>query len=338
MDAQKKAGTGEKSKTSLPIFDDVKMAAIRIAGKAVRTPTIESAALNERVDGRVLIKLECLQRTGSFKFRGAYNRISQLGIDAKAGGVVAFSSGNHAQGVAAAAQINGLPALIVMPEDTPQIKVQNTQSYGADVVFYDRASEDREAIAKKIATQRSAVIVPPFDDPHIIAGQGTTGLELAHDLSARGISPDALLVPASGGGLLAGISLAFSELLPSTALYSVEPEGFDDLKRSLKSGKRQKNKQTTGSICDALLTQQPGVLTFGINHELVTAGITVSDDEVRDAMRYAFNTLKLVIEPGGAVPLAAVLSGKIDCCGQTTAIVLSGGNVDASLYAEILSS
>jgi threonine dehydratase len=331
--ANKKSGAGNP----YPTFEDVKMAAVRIAGKATRTPCIESAALNECVGGQVLIKLENLQRTGSFKFRGAFNRISQLGIEANDGGVVAFSSGNHAQGVAAAAQLKGLPALIVMPEDTPLIKVQNTKNYGAEVEFYDRASENRETIARKFAKERGAIIVPPFDDPHVIAGQGTAALELAHDLTVRNITPNAMLVPASGGGLLAGTALAFSELLPTVTLFSVEPAGFEDHKRSFKTGKRQKNKATTGSICDALLTERPGELTFAINKGKVAGGLSVSDDEVRQAIRYAFNTLKLVIEPGGAVALAAVLSGKIDCADQVTALILSGGNIDASLFAEIVS-
>ena len=322
----------------LPGFNDVQMAAVRIAGKALRTPIVENPALNELVGGRVLIKPECLQRTGSFKFRGAFNRISQLGADAREGGVVAYSSGNHAQGVAAAAKLKELPAVIVMPEDTPEIKVSNTAGYGAEVVQYDRASGDRKAIAQDLADKRGAVIVPPYDDANIIAGQGTAGLEFAQDLGARGVTPDALLVPAGGGGLLAGVSLAFEGLFPKTAIYSVEPRGFDDHARSLKSGKRRKNKHATGSVCDALLAAQPGELTFAINQRRATGGLAVSDEEVRAAVAFAFRTLKLVVEPGGAVCLAAVLAGKIDCRNRETAIVLSGGNVDPGLFSEIVNA
>ncbi len=323
---------------ALPGFDDVQMAAVRIAGKALRTPIIENPALNELLGGRVLIKPECLQRTGSFKFRGAFNRISQLGLDAREGGVVAYSSGNHAQGVAAAAQLKELPAVIIMPEDTPEIKVSNTAGYGAEVVQYDRASGDRVAIAEELAHKRGAVIVPPYDDANIIAGQGTAGLEFAQDLTARGVSPDALLVPAGGGGLLAGTSLAFEGLFPETDIYSVEPKDFDDHLRSLKSGKRRKNKHATGSVCDALLSAQPGEMTFAINQPRATGGLSVTDDEVRAAVAYAFRTLKLVVEPGGAVCLAAVLAGKIDCRDRSTAIVLSGGNVDPGLFSEIVTA
>ncbi len=327
-----------KTPPALPGYDDVQMAAVRIAGKALRTPIIDNPALNDLVGGRVLIKPECLQRTGSFKFRGAFNRISQLGLESREGGVVAYSSGNHAQGVAAAAQLKDLPAVIVMPEDTPEIKVSNTAGYGAEVVQYDRGSEDREAIAKDLAKKRGAVIVPPYDDANIIAGQGTAGLEFAQDLTARGVSPDALLVPAGGGGLLAGTSLAFEGMFPETEVYSVEPEDFDDHLRSLKSGKRRKNKQTTGSVCDALLSAQPGKMTFAINQPRATGGLAVSDDEVRLAVAYAFRTLKLVVEPGGAVCLAAILAGKIDCRDRNIAIVLSGGNVDPGLFSEIVNA
>lgn len=322
--------------TQLPGFDDVQMAAVRIAGKALRTPIIENPTLNELVGGRILIKPECLQRTGSFKFRGAFNRISQLGLEAREGGVVAYSSGNHAQGVAAAAKLKEFPAVIIMPEDTPEIKVSNTAGYGAEVVQYDRASGDRVAIALEIAEKRGAVIVPPYDDANIIAGQGTAGLEFAQDLAARGVSPDALLVPTGGGGLLAGTALAFENLFPQTEIYSVEPRDFDDHLRSLKAGKRRKNKQATGSVCDALLSAQPGEMTFAINQPRATGGLAVSDDEVREAVAYAFRTLKLVLEPGGAVCLAAVLSGKIDCRDRSIAIVLSGGNVDPGLFSEIV--
>ncbi len=323
---------------ALPDLESVEMAAVRIAGKALRTPIIESSMLNGLVGGRVLIKPECLQYTGSFKFRGAFNRISQLAVSARKAGVVAYSSGNHAQGVAAAARLRDMPAVIIMPEDTPEIKLSNTAGYGAKIVHYDRAAGDRKAIARDIAGKSGAVIVPPYDDVDVIAGQGTAGLEFAQDLSVRGVAPNALLAPAGGGGLLAGISLAFDAYFPETEIYSVEPEGFDDHRRSLKSCKRSRNKKLTGSLCDALLVERPGKITFAINRSRAAGGLVVSDDEVRMAVAYAFHTLKLVVEPSGAVCLAAVLSGKIDCKDREIAIVLSGGNVDAKLFSQIITA
>jgi threonine dehydratase len=320
----------------LPTFRDIERAAMRIRGKAVATPLLESVQLNERVGGRIFIKAECLQRTGSFKFRGAWNRISQLDGKSNRGGVVAYSSGNHAQGVAAAAQIMGLPALIVMPEDTPEIKKANTKSYGAEIVTYDRATESREDIANRHVASRGAVLVPPFEDFHIIAGQGTCGLEIVTDAKARDVLLDHMLVNCSGGGLLAGVALAFSELSPTTKLHAVEPEGFDDYGRSLKSGKREKNTAASGSICDALLSVSPGEMTFAMNRPRVSGGLVVSESEVKQAMRFAFENLKLVIEPGGAVGLAAILSGKIAAKDKIIGIIASGGNVDPAQYARIL--
>jgi threonine dehydratase len=320
----------------LPEFRDIEKAAERLKGFAVRTPVIESPKLNALTGGRVLIKAECLQRTGSFKFRGAWNRISQLDPAANPGGVVAYSSGNHAQGVAAAAQIRGLPALIVMPADTPQIKQDNTRGFGAEVVTYDRATESREEIAERYMKERNAVMVPPFEDPHIIAGQGTAGLELAEEAQARGVNLDDVLVCCSGGGLTAGIALAMEAKVPSARVHSVEPAGFDDTLRSLRSGKREKNPRASGSICDALLTQQPGEMTFAINRRLLGEGYAVTDAEAAEAVRFAFEVLKLVIEPGGAVTLAALLSGKIATHGRSIGIIASGGNCDPALYARIL--
>jgi threonine dehydratase len=320
----------------IPTFDDVLEARERLKGHAVMTPLIESPVLNERAGGRVLIKAECLQRTGSFKFRGAWNAISRLSGETAKGGVVAYSSGNHAQGVAAAAQLMKLPALIVMPSDTPQIKQVNTRSYGAEVVTYDRGTENREAIAERIAGERGAIIVPPFDHPQIIAGQGTSGLEAIEQAKERGVAFDAVLVPAGGGGLIAGNALAFSGLSPATEVHSVEPEGFDDHARSLQSGKRERNAKATGSICDALLSPAPGEITFAINQPRLKAGLVVSEAEVKRAMVFAFETLKLVIEPGGAVGLAAVLAGKINTRGRSIAVIASGGNVDPALFAAIL--
>ena len=320
----------------LPIFSDIALAAKRIRGEAIVTPLLENAKLNALAGGRVFIKAECLQRTGSFKFRGAWNCISKLDPAANTGGVVAYSSGNHAQGVAAAAQLRGVPALIVMPEDTPEIKKANTKAYGAEVVTYDRATESREEIANQYTAKRGAVLVPPFEHPDIIAGQGTCGLEIIDELQARGVALDDMLVNCSGGGLTAGVALAFSEKSPKTRVHSVEPEGFDDYARSLRSGVREKNVSAAGSICDALLTPQPGEMTFAMNKERLAEGYAVSETEVRRAVRFAFETLKLVVEPGGSVGLAAVLSGKINAKDKNIAIILSGGNVDVKLFADIL--
>ena len=322
----------------IPTIDDVLEARERLRERAVLTPVIESPALNARARGRVLIKAECLQRTGSFKFRGAWNCISRLSAENARGGVVAYSSGNHAQGVAAAAQIMKLPALIVMPSDTPQIKQANTRAYGADVVTYDRATDDREAIANRIAGERGAVIVPPFEHPEIIAGQGTAGLEAIEQAAERGVTFDAVLIPAGGGGLTAGNALAFSARSPATKIHTVEPEAFDDHARSLKSGKRERNGKATGSICDALLSPMPGELTFSINQPRLAPGLVVSEAEVKRAMIFAFEHLKLVIEPGGAVGLAAILAQKIPTEGRNIAVIASGGNVDPALFAEILRS
>ncbi len=322
--------------TELPSIDDVLDARARLASHAVATPLVELPALNARAKGRVFIKAECLQRTGSFKFRGAWNCISRLAPDEAKGGVVAYSSGNHAQGVAAAAQIMKLPALIVMPADTPEIKKANTRSYGAEVVTYDRASESREEIASRIAKERGAVIVPPFEHAQIIAGQGTAGLETIEQAAARNVTLGAVLVPASGGGLCAGIALAFADRSPATHIHTVEPEGFDDHARSLKSGKREHNAKVSGSICDALLSPAPGELTFAVNQPRLTSGLVVSEAEVKRAMIFAFEHLKLVIEPGGAVGLAAILSGKIPTEGRNIAVIASGGNVDPAFFAEVL--
>ena len=302
----------------LPEFKDIEKAARRIEGFAVRTPVIETLKLNAITGGRVLIKAECLQRTGSFKFRGAWNRISKLDAKKAKGGVVAYSSGNHAQGVAAAAQIKGLPALIVMPADTPLIKQENTRSYGAEVVTYDRATESREAIAAHYVKERQAVMVPPFEHADIIAGQGTAGLELAEEAAAR------------------GVALAMEALQPQARVHSVEPAGFDDYARSLSSGAIEKNSRLSGSICDALMSPSPGEMTFAINSRLLGEGLAVSDAEAAAAVRFAFEVLKLVLEPGGAVALAAVLSGKIETQGKAIGVIASGGNCDPDLYARIL--
>jgi threonine dehydratase len=322
----------------LPTVADVTEAAARLAGIAVRTPLLESDALNEAVGGRVLIKAEPLQVTGSFKFRGAYNRISRLADAERPAGIVAYSSGNHAQGVAAAAKRLGIPAIIVMPENAPAAKLAGTSFWGAEVVTYDRpGGEDRLAIAAELARSRGAVIVPPYDDPFIVAGQGTVGLEIAAQTEALGARLDAALAPVGGGGLIAGTAMALHETYPGRPIYAVEPEGFDDTARSLVAGERRSVADpTAASLCDALTVPIPGVLTFEINRDHLAGGFAVSDAEVAHAMRAAFSHLKLVIEPGGAVALAAVLAGRIETAGKTLAVVASGGNVDAALYARLL--
>ena len=315
-----------------PSFQGVIDAARQIAPAAVRTPLIEHPALNEAVGGRVLMKAETFQVAGAFKFRGAYNRISRLTDEEKTRGVVAYSSGNHAQGVAAAAKAVGAPAIIVMPSDSPAVKVEGVRAFGGEVRFYDRWTESREAIGARIAAERGSVLVPPFDDPFIIEGQGTTALELLDQTDAP---VDQLLCGASGGGLMAGINLVMAERSPQTDVFVVEPEAFDDTARSLAAGARVGHPQGTPSICDALMAPMPGELTFPINRRCAGA-LTVSDAEVAEAVAFAFRHLKLVIEPGGAVSLAALLAGRIETRGRTTAIVLSGGNVDPGLFAAIV--
>jgi threonine dehydratase len=317
-------------------FADVESAAEQLAGHAVVTPLLESPALNERVGGRVLIKPETLQRVGAFKFRGAYNRLSRLSAAERVGGVVAFSSGNHAQGVALAARLLGIPALIVMPADAPRIKVEATRAYGADVTFYDRAKDDREALAAAAAVEREAVVVPAFDDPLIIAGQGTAGLEIVRQARALDAPLDLLLAPVGGGGLMSGVSLAIKALSPATRMFGVEPAGFDDARRSLEAGTRVGAPPGPRSLCDALESPMPGILTFPILARNLAGVLTVTDAEVAEAMRYAFATLKLVVEPGGSVALAALLAGKLDVKGKTAAILLSGGNVDGELFSRVL--
>lgn len=313
----------------LPSVADLEAAALRLHGVAVRTPLLESEALNARVGGRVLLKAECLQRTGSFKFRGAYNTISQ--VDANT--VVAYSSGNHAQAAAAAARLLDKSATIVMPADAPAIKIEKTRGHGAEVRLYDRASESREAIGEEIAACTGAALVKPYDDPRIIAGQGTVGLEVAEAARALGLRLDAALVPCGGGGLIAGCAIALTDAFPAIRMHAVEPAAFDDTRRSLQAGERLANAPGAQSICDALLVPTPGELTFAVNRRLLAGSVTVQDDEVLQAVAFAFRELKLVLEPGGAAALAAVLSGRLDLAGRTTAVVLSGGNVDAGLFA-----
>lgn len=315
---------------------DIDAAARVLAPYAVRTPLLSSPALDERLGAKVFFKPEMLQRTGSFKFRGAFNKLSSIPQAARGGGVVAFSSGNHAQGVAAAARILGMRATIVMPADAPASKRERTKGYGAEVVLYDRDREDREAIARDIAGQRGATLVPPYDDPKIIAGQGTVGREIAEDLAAANSSPDIVIAPASGGGLIAGIATAVKARFPQAAVMCAEPEGFDDHARSLRAGHREAHDAKGRTICDALMALMPGEITFAINGRLLTQGVVASDAEVGAAMAFAFRELKLVVEPGGVVALAALLAGRIEARGKTIVIVLSGGNVDADLFAKLI--
>jgi threonine dehydratase len=326
----------DQPESPLPTAADVDLAAARLRGVALRTPLITSPGLDALTGGRIFLKAETLQRTGSFKFRGAYNRLSAIPDGSRAGGVVAFSSGNHAQGVAAAAKLLGMPAVIVMPADAPRPKRERTAQLGAEVVLYDRERDDREAIARGIAEERHAVLVPPYDDPLIIAGQGTAGREIIEDLAALGLAPDMVIVNASGGGLTAGIALAVKARVPDAQVFTAEPAGFDDHARSFASGRREKNAAVSGTICDALMAQSPGRITFEINRALVGAGVAATDEEVGRAVAFAFRELKLVVEPGGAVALAALLAGRVDVRGKIVVAVLSGGNVDPELFSRLV--
>ncbi len=321
---------------ALPTAADVDEAARRLAGIALHTPLLTSAALDAMTGGRIYLKAETLQRTGSFKFRGAYNKLAAIPPEQRDGGVVAFSSGNHAQGVAAAALLLGMRCVIVMPHDAPRAKRERTVALGAEVVLYDRARDDREAIANDIAARRGAVLVPPYDDALIIAGQGTAGREIVEDLGALGLVPDVVIVTASGGGLTAGIALAIKSRVPAAMIYTAEPQGFDDHARSFRSGQREENAALTGTICDALMARMPGKLTFAINQALVGGGVVASDKEVAAAVAFAFAELKLVVEPGGAVALAALMTGKVDVKNRIGVAILSGGNVDPEMFSRLV--
>nr|WP_321981451.1 threonine/serine dehydratase [uncultured Cohaesibacter sp.] len=319
-------------------FDDILRAAKRLEGHAVHTPLLEFAPLNERLGKRVLIKFEGAQHTGSFKFRGAFNRISTIDPSQKEAGVIAWSSGNHAQGIAAAASMNGIQATIVMPSDAPKIKVNNTRALGADIIFYDRYTESREEIAMALVKEQGAILVPSYDDPFIIAGQGTVGLEIAQQAEEVGATIGAVIAPCGGGGLISGTATAIKEKCPEAKVYSAEPEGFDSTGRSLASDTPAGNDPKARSICDALQSPYPGTMTLPINKQKLAGGLAVSDDEVRAAVRFAFEKLKLVAEPGGSAGLAAALAGKIPDHDGALAIVISGANVDPELYCEILSA
>ena len=321
-----------------PTFDDVVAAAARIKTEAFYTPLIENAALNERAGGRVFIKPEPLQRTGSFKFRGAFNALSRFSEAQKRSGVVAFSSGNHAQGVAEAARLLAMPATIVMPADAPEIKKQGVVARGASLTRYDRETESREALANAIAEETGATLIPSYDHPDIIAGQGTCGMEVFETLNAKGVQADQLACCVGGGGLIGGIGLARGALSPKTVIIGVEPEGFDDHARSLAAGRRVPSPRKSGSVCDALLAPEPGVLTFALNRRQLSEVAVVTDEEALAAVRFAFETLKFVVEPGGAVALAALLSGKLETRDKTSVIILTGGNVDPAMFARAISA
>ncbi|MDE2239567.1 MAG: threonine/serine dehydratase [Rhodospirillales bacterium] len=312
----------------IPTAQDVHAAAARLKGRVVRTPMLCSAMLDKAVGATVLIKPEVLQRTGSFKLRGATNALLCIPEAARARGVVAYSSGNHAQGIACAAASLGMAATIVMPADAPAIKREATAFWGARIVAYDRFTENREAIATAITAETGATLIPPYNHPDVIAGQGTAALELTEDATQAGLAMDMFIIPAGGGGLTAGCALALSDVSPGTRIHTAEPEGWDDTARSLAAGTRLRNDMKGSPLCDALLTPIPGELTFAVNSRLVTSGFAVSDDEVRAAQKFAARALKLVVEPGGAVALAALLSGKAAIAGKTVGLMLSGGNTD----------
>jgi threonine dehydratase len=318
-----------------PDLADIEDAATRLSEVAVMTPLLTSPELDEIAGGRIFIKPECLQLTGSFKIRGAYNLMSRLSPEQAKRGVVAWSSGNHAQGVAAAGSLLGIRTAIVMPQDAPRIKLENTRRLGGEPILYDRFTGDREAIARKVAAERGAELVPSYDHADIVAGQGTVGLEIMRQCEALGVTPDRVLIPCGGGGLIAGSGVAIRGIRPRTTVHPVEPENFDDTARSLRAGKRLSNDASARSICDALQAPTPGELTFQINREVLGEGLVVSDSEVGEAMRFTFLHLKLVVEPGGAAALAAVLAKKITTEGEVTVVVLSGGNVDPELFARI---
>lgn len=309
----------------------IKAAAERMRGHVRETPLLEAPLLNRLAGRRVLVKAECLQVTGSFKARGGWSAVSALPPGM---GVLAMSSGNHAQGVAWAAAAHDLPAVILMPADAPAVKIANTRAYGAEVVLYDRATTDRDALAARLSAERGLILVPPFDDPQVIAGQGTVGLEIAAQARAAGVSGADVLVCCGGGGLAAGTALSLKAHAPGLRVRTVEPAGFDDMARSLASGRRERNSTATGSLCDAILTPGPGALTLPLLQRLAGPGLTVTDDQALQAMAAAFTHLRLVAEPGGAVALAAALFSPD--LPETVICTISGGNVDPDLFARAL--
>lgn len=315
-------------------LDLIHAAAARLSGHARRTPLLNAPLLDRIAGRRVFVKAECLQLTGSFKFRGGWSAVSALPDDVRARGVIAFSSGNHAQGVALAAAMHGVPAVIVMPADAPAVKIENTRAYGAEVVLYDRATEDRDAIGAALSQARGLTLIRPYDDAQVIAGQGTVGLEIAEQAAEAGIAFADVAVCCGGGGLTAGIALALEGHAPDLRVRPAEPEGFDDTARSLAAGTRLRNARASGSVCDAIVTPTPGELTFPVLQRLCGAGLVVSDEQALRAMALAFAHLRIVVEPGGAVALAAALFDP--SLGDTVICTASGGNVDPALFADVL--
>ena len=308
----------------------------RLAGHVRRTPLLSSPFLDDIAGRRVFVKAECLQHTGSFKFRGGWAALSGLAPDIRKRGVIAFSSGNHAQGVALAAERHGVPCVIIMPSDAPKLKIENTRAFGAEVVLYDRATEDRDAIGARISAERGLTLVRPFDEPLVIAGQGTTGLEIAEQAEEEGITTAEVLVPCGGGGLSSGVALALEAVAPGLIVRTCEPENFDDTARSLASGAVERNASLSGSLCDAIVTPEPGKITLPILRRLAGPGLAVSEDEALHAMALAFKRLKIIVEPGGAVALAAALFHGKALTGDTAIAITSGGNVDTEIFAMAL--
>ncbi len=330
--------TQHEQQLSAPTLADVEETSHALKSKVNETPLLENAEVNGGISGRLLIKAETAQRTGSFKFRGAYNRIRQMDDGQKKRGVIAYSSGNHAQAVALASRLLGTTALIVMPDDAPLSKMKRTRELGAEIMTYNRATQSREEVAETIQRERNMVMVPPNEDRRVMAGAGTVALELIRQSAARGTSLDAVLVPCGGGGLTAATVLVFEALSPATKVYGVEPELFDDTRRSLEVGERLANPKGQKTICDAIMTDMPGELTFAINRNRLSGVLTVNDDDVRSAMKYAFDHFKIVIEPGASVGLAAVLNEKINIRGKTIAVIATGGNVDVVSYCAALNA
>lgn len=322
----------------VPSFDDVMAARERLAGRIVRTPMLRSPVLDAALGATVLVKPEPLQRTGSFKLRGATNRIAQMTEEERRGGVVTYSSGNHGQACAAAGKMFGAPVVVVMPADAPSIKVESTKRWGAEIIRYDRDKDDREAIGRRLCAERGATLVPPFDDPDVIAGQGTAALELIEDAKEAGLRLDALFVCTGGGGLVAGSALAVEGAGKGAAVLAVEPVGHDDHARSFAQKSRVRNDPGGSTLCDALLAPMPGELTFRVNMGRVHGAAVVPDSDVLRAMRFAFDHLKLVVEPGGAVALAAALYGNVSLKDAVVGVIVSGGNVDPAVFSRALAA
>lgn len=317
-------------------IDMIKAAAKRLDGNVRRTPLLESDALNRIAERRVLVKAECLQTTGSFKARGSWAAVSALPEAERVKGIIAFSSGNHAQGVARAAAAHGVPSVIIMPADAPQAKINNTRTLGAEVILYDRAHEDRDAIGARLAKERGLVLIKPFDNADVIAGQGTTGLEIAEQAAEFGVTDADVLVCCGGGGLTSGIAVALADAAPDMVVHPVEPDGFDDVTRSLASGQIERNARLAGSLCDAIITPQPGDMTFPLLQKYCGPGVVVSEEDAQRAMVAAYTHLRLVAEPGGAVALAAALYHAHHLNKDTLIATISGGNVDPKLFADTL--